>query len=317
MNKVLMILMAVWSASLCLADKAAYWSCDQDNPAAAATAAQPWTLIENISDANGIMQNKTSGPPASTGMKFIASTAGIRGSYGNALTTNNLNDCVKFEGLTALNLGQADFTVSGWFNSTNSARHGSIINHGGWDNGGFSVTILRNIHPQAGKLVFQVYGNIMGSNRDATVSDRVVCDGKWHWFAGVVKDQTIYLYINGKLQESSGSAVYDGGTTATHSAAVPVTYINYDMAATVDDIAVYNTALTASIDGGGNLVGGELLKLWQNFSAQDVGDCAKALEFGYRIAGDFNLDCNFDMIDIAVLADGWLLNNDPDYVSAQ
>ena len=317
MERMLAIVLVITSATLCLADKIAYWSCDQQNPAVAATTLAPWYLVEEVSDANGIMQNKTSGPPATTAMKFVTSGAGIRGDYGNALTTNNLNDCVKFEGLTALNLGQADFTVTGWFNSLNSARHGCVINHGSWDNGGFSILILKNGHSQAGKLLFQIYGNILGSNKDTTVSDRVVCDGKWHWFAGVVKDQTIYLYIDGKLQQSSGQTVYDGGTTATATAAVPVTYINYDMAATVDEISVFDTAVTAQVDGGNNLVGGELLKLWQNVMPQDVTDCAKAVEFGYRIAGDFNLDCSFDMIDMVAIANNWLVNNDPAYVSVQ
>ncbi len=301
MEKMLIIMLFLGTSMLCMAERIAYWDCNQEN-----TEVQ---LLDRVGSAHGVIEDKTYGPPANR-MKFVLS--GVGEGFGNALWTDNLNDRVNLGRVPSFNFGQDDFTIIGWFNSSNSARHGRIIFHGAWNSGGLGVTILKN----DGRLAFEVYaGSADNPEANKTVtSDGVVNNGAWHWFAAVAEEQALYLYLDGKLQATSGMT-YDPNTTAT--AGDVNTYISMDYAASIDDLSVYNTALTSVVDENSQLIGGELFWAFQGIDSSGPITCEEVIAVGYALAGDVNQDCFVGLSDLALIATNWLKCNDPEDVSCE
>jgi hypothetical protein len=221
----------------------AHWSCDQTGSTVDGTL--PSVLEDSTGNYDGSFVY------SSGAIEFISSGAGAE--YGNAFSTNNLNNKVDIGYQSGLNFGTGDFTITGWFCRTNQARHGRIFQNGWFGEGGYHVTANK-----AGNLIFGVNGN--GGDVDVR-TDFSVVDSAWHWFAGVVKNQTLYLYFDGVLVDS-GTA-YEA-TTIASSLTTRTATIAKDMADDVDDIAIFDTALTATVDISGTLTGGELYDAWQN-----------------------------------------------------
>jgi hypothetical protein len=288
----LTVLMLLSSAAAVNAARIAYWNCDQNETDA--------YLLDRVGTANGVLEDKTYGPPPNR-MKFVPSGAGLNGGYGYALWTDNLNDRVNLGEVDAFDFGKNSFTVTGWFNSSNYARHGCVIRHGWWDIGGFDVVILKS----NGRVSFEVFGPTANKS---VISDNVLNDGKWHWFAGVVNNEALYLYIDGTLQSASG-VTYDPATTA--SVTGQNTFINMDMAGSVDDIALYNTALSATLDQNNKLIAGGLYFVWHGLSAEGPTTCEQVWQAGYGNEADLNHDCTVDFKDFAEFAIQWLTCNDP------
>jgi hypothetical protein len=67
------------------------------------------------------------------------------------------------------------------------------------------------------------------------------------------------LYVDGLLQSASGVA-YGAATTASTNG---VGYIARNMVCYVDDIALFNNALSSTVSGN-TLVSGGLYNVWQN-----------------------------------------------------
>ncbi|HBG26296.1 MAG: hypothetical protein A2Y10_01960 [Planctomycetes bacterium GWF2_41_51] len=286
------VLVLILLAGIVNAAQVAYWSCDQNET--------DQLVLDRIGTANGVLEDKTYGPPPNR-MKFVPSGAGLDGDYGYALWTDNLNDRANLSEVDAFDFGKSNFTITGWFNSSNYARHGCILRHGWWDIGGFDVVILKN----NGSISFEVFGPTANKS---VISDNVLNDGKWHWFAGVVNSETLYLYIDGVLQTASG-VTYDPGTTATVSG--QSTFINMDMAGSVDDIGLYNTSLSATLNQDNALVAGELYFVWHGLSAQGPTICDEVWQAGYGNEADLNQDCTVDFKDFAEFSLQWLTCNDP------
>ena len=251
-------------------------------------------LIDRAGSMHGSFEDKYSGPPASAEMTFVTSQAGLSGNYGNALTTSALNDRVNLGEVDALDFGRNDFTVSGWFQTSNSARHGRLIMHGYPGQGGFSICVFKN----DGRLSFQVFGT---STNKELMSDEVLTDGSWHWFAGVVRNEMMYLYIDGALQSHSGLA-YDWSSTATVNGVISV--VNQDAAAAVDHLIIYDKSLTSEVDADSELIAGELYLDWQGQFVPTT--CQQAIEAGYRSFADLNGDCRVNLEDLWMIAGEWL-----------
>ena len=138
--------------------------------------------------------------------------------------------------------GPQTFTVEAWFKST-SSNGGKIIGFGDKNDRTSSnydrhVNLLRN-----GKVTFGVYP---GAERVVT-SDKAYNDGAWHHVAASLGKDGMALYVDGKLV---------GSRTDTTSAQVYSGYwrIGGDsgwsnggtfLAGTIDEVAVYPTALSA------------------------------------------------------------------------
>ena len=242
----LVMFMVSGSAVVVGATPIAYWSCD--DPIGS------MTLTESIGGVDGSLNGSIS---------FIPSPVG----YGNAVSSAHRNNYISFAG-DSWSLGTSDITIVGWFNAAGlQPRHGNVITLGGWNSGGFEITVLKDADVDGiqegneGMLQFTVFsgGGISGDNK-YVASDNSMADSQWHWFAGVVSSQTISLYIDGVLQLGSNTAY---GTTTTASTTGTTGYIVRNQVMGADELAVFGTALSAELNGTA-LVGGELYEAWQN-----------------------------------------------------
>jgi hypothetical protein len=256
------------------------WKCDE-NPGSS-------VLTDSASDVNGTLSGAR--------FNFVPSGAGTAGkNFGNSLWTDNLNDYVDLGDKSSLDFGRNDFTITGWFKTNNAARHGLIIRNGAYDQGGYAVFIFKN----DGRLAFQVYGPIANK---IILSNAVLNDNIWHWFGVTVSGLKMNLYVDGKKQSQSGIS-YDSQTTATAYAGVAAC-INRDMAGTVDEICVYNTAISAITDLNMNLTAGELYNDWTK--TPSITNCNDVKAAGQNIPADINKDCKVDSKDLALFGEKWL-----------
>ena len=223
------------------------WDCDD--------AVGTTTLTDSVSGINGTLNGS---------MTF--ETSGVGAAYGNALWSPHRNNFVALaDDGGAWDFGTGDFTISGWLRMDwLGSRHGNVFVNGGWNTGGFEMTLLKDAVLDGGppvgnegKLQFTVFG--IGANQTYVVSDSVLADAQWHWFAGVVSGQSMDLFVDGVLQSGSGASYGAATTTTTIDAA----YIDKNFAARVDDIAIFNTALAGTLSGN-DLISGELYDVWQN-----------------------------------------------------
>lgn len=283
----------------CTAAVVSHWKCDETGSTSDNTL--PAALVDSVGGHNGSFYFEAGL------LEFASSGAGLGGiDYGNALRSNNLGNKVELGYVSEFNFDRDDFTITGWFNSSNHARHGRILQHGWYGDGGYSA----HINKYNGRFVWTVQSsNTEDANSNIVLySDEAVDDGQWHWFAGMVDDETLYMYVDGVLQDDSG-AVYDANTTATTPSSREA-WINKDTAATVDDIAIYDTALSSTLDGD-SLVAGELYNVWHGLPASGPTDCNQVWIGGYGLESDLNKDCKVDFVDISEFALEWLVCNDP------
>ncbi|HBG26301.1 MAG: hypothetical protein A2Y10_01935 [Planctomycetes bacterium GWF2_41_51] len=256
------------------------WNCDETVGST--------VLADSVGGVNGTLTGAR--------FNFVPSGAGIADrNFGNALWTDNLNDYVNLGDAGSLDFGRNDFTITGWFKTNNAARHGLIIRNGASDQGGYAVFIFKN----DGRLGFQVYGP---SANKLILSDNTFNDDNWHWFGASVSGLKLYLYVDGKKQSQSG-LVFDSQTTATAAAGLTAS-IDRDMAGSVDEICIYNSALSASVDASMNLTGGELYDDWVKLPSID--DCNDVIAAGHGIPADINKDCKVDFKDLAMFGEKWL-----------
>jgi len=171
--------------------------------------------------------------------------------------------------------GQDDFSITGWFKlPTNTTdTHVPVFTNEVAAQGGMGVMVLRNGHSDGGKFHFTVKGPGSGPTYNKGISsDETVDDDNWHWFAGVVDDKTMYLYLDGVLQDSTA---YGADTTATPPAGKVAGIGSYDVVSgydgvwpgQMDDLAIFDSALTGTLDASDTLIGGELYTLWQQGTA--------------------------------------------------
>jgi hypothetical protein len=245
-KRILMVVMAVLGFAINAdAGLVAYWSCDD--------ATGSTVLTDEADGANGTLTGS---------MSFEAS--GVGSEYGNALLSANRNNYCSAAS-DPWKLGTGDFTVAGWFKVPGlQARHGNVITVGAWSTGGFEMTLLKDSNVDGiaqgneGKLQFSVFGGVSTDNK-YVMSDSLLVDSQWHWFAGVVSNKTMSLYVDGVLQAGSGVA-YAATTTASTNGP---TYLDRNMVAWIDDIGIFNTALAGQLNGA-TLSGGELYNAWTN-----------------------------------------------------
>ncbi len=189
-----------------------------------------------------------------------ATGGGITGTYGNGITysqtgavAGTTNTSVRLSGnsnglvrsTASLNAPSA-YTEEMWF-KTNTNSGGKLIGFGSSATGN-SGTFDRNVYMRNdGRLVFGVG---TGSSKTTLLSAAAYNDNNWHYLAATQGASGMVLYVDGSAVASnavSSNSSYGGywrvgGDNLSGWPNVPSSsYI----AATVDEVAVYNTALSS------------------------------------------------------------------------
>lgn len=159
---------------------------------------------------------------------------------------------------------RADFTLTGWFQLHRNERGVDVplitalgnLNQPGW-----SLQIGRADRTRKGQLFFTVGGRADGK-AVTILSPRRVDDGKWHWFAIVVRSEAVHLYLDGVYH---GSVPYNAASNATivepevRIGARGKVHFN----GRLDRLRIYDYALTELLDGQKKLMDSELYHDWQ------------------------------------------------------
>jgi hypothetical protein len=162
------------------------------------------------------------------------------GKLGNGGNFSSSYYGVEFTNAGSLTLGSSNLTVGLWVNSTQAAASSQfpfLI-----DCSAFDITWSHGDYQQ-----LQLSVTIGGSTYTAVnTAGAAINDGNWHYVVGVRNGANLYTYVDGSLQ-ATGTAVASG-TFATYTGG----YIgaggglDQEFNGKVDDVAVWNTALSAS-----------------------------------------------------------------------
>ena len=171
--------------------------------------------------------------------------------------------------------GRGDFAVSGWFRSENvetaavsdgqRPEHRWIFGTARGNHDGIAVYLVRDgINPK-GKLQFSVNGE----DKVTLWSSSRLDDNQWHWFAGVVENEELSLYIDGRL---NGTAEYKPKTSASATSDLFVGGQSANASANpfsgdLDDLFVQRGSLSGELGKRSTLSGGELYVLWKEGAA--------------------------------------------------
>ncbi len=154
------------------------------------------------------------------------------------------------------NGGNAEFSVEAWINETyfNPTVDGDCIVALGYGNGGEQF-VLDDGASTTGDLRFFVR-NAAGTTSSAASATTVAADGLWHHVVGVCDEAGghVYLYLDGNLLKSGTITAGSGLLAST----MPLTigaresgnnnpfYCDFQFYGYIDDVAIYNKALTAA-----------------------------------------------------------------------
>lgn len=263
-------------------------------------------VIDSVAGANATI---------SQGGLYVTSSAGKNGvGFGNAAFFTGGNFAV-LDNPQVFNFDRDDFTITGWIKVPNvgtcsTQPYAMVIEAGIHLTSGLNLWVGPCSKGNRGKLGIDVKGTATADNV-TLICDARIDDNQWHWFAVMSEDQTLYMFIDGVEQFNSGFVPYGPTTAATVPAGTTVTYnMGKNLIAMVDDLKVYNTALTRTINTSTyTLESGELFDVWN--ALPPVGDCGDVIANGYGYNADINGDCKVNMTDFSFIATDWLLCNDP------
>jgi len=191
-------------------------------------------------------------------------TAGVTfapGVFGNAGSIPE-GDFISLGNPSVLDLGRGDLTYTGWLKADpipdGVAGYNMVIEFGKHNAGGFNIWVGPGNRGWQGKLGFDAKGT---ADNISLFSNGRVDDGQWHWFACVVDNLNVSMYIDDLLQDAQPAY---GPTTTANAPETLDQKIGTSYDGLLDDLALYGSALTRVHDTEGYLTGGELYDVWQN-----------------------------------------------------
>ncbi len=161
------------------------------------------------------------------------------GKFGKALSFDG-GDYMEAEAIAGYdNNGTGSYTATLWFKSNtnptnNYALMGIVSNFGGNQDRFLQVT-------STGVPRFYVYD---GVERYATGTTDVI-DNTWHHLAGVFDGTTIYIYVDGKLEDTAATTGSENHTNPYIRFSHQVTSYYDHTVGILDEAKIYTTALTA------------------------------------------------------------------------
>jgi hypothetical protein len=232
------------------------------------------------------------------------------------------------------------FTVEAWIKATGASNYHMIVDKllGGATSYGFSFYL------SSGSLKLTLYSGANGNGSVAGTTD--LRDDTWHHVVGFWDGSHMKIYIDGGFEAESPWAYPPGSTTNDLGIGQRLSCYGGCLYFTgsIDEVAIYNRVLNITeieqhyrngLAGLGYVDMLEDYHLQHNSPCIDVGDnnsvplgittdfdsrprfvdgdCNDtvivdmgAYEFAWTYIGDFDSDCNVDLVDFAILASYWL-----------
>jgi hypothetical protein len=221
---------------------------------------------------NGVLANSGSSSLTLNNNLFLGANTSLRSVGGVAdgfiSSTGSSNPGFRYNQATDF-FSDSIFTVSGWVSATSGTSGGNIFHLAN----GYSF--LRLYLTPEGRITADsgVGGNSVRASVTGAPNANNLTDGRFHHFAWVSNGAIQSLYIDGELvgqaatngiEFGSGSEVnfarnlaYPGAKIAGSDIASPVTY--YGTYASLDEIAIFNSAIDSSVVSRHYAAGRELL----------------------------------------------------------
>jgi len=170
---------------------------------------------------------------------IIGAPEWVDGKFGKSLAFDGTGDTVEIPHDDSLNTTTA-LTMELWVKAPGGGEVKQAgIEKGIWAAGGYSLYPVYE-----GGTVVQFF-DLPPACGDAAIKGPGIQDNEWHYIAGVWDGDTISLYIDGELESSGGC----GGTLKTNNQGLYIgSRVGNErfLTATVDEVRVYNRALTQS-----------------------------------------------------------------------
>jgi hypothetical protein len=161
------------------------------------------------------------------------------GKYNSAMSFDGTDDYVDV-GNSITSSSLSGLTINAWINRTAAASGGQDHVVSNWID---SYHFILN----GGKLEFDLF-NASNTQSPALQGTTVVQNGTWYFLTATYDGATMKVYVNGKLENSTGFSgnVRSGGTTTKIGAggAYPGSWSTYLFNGLIDDVKIYNYALT-------------------------------------------------------------------------
>ncbi len=178
---------------------------------------------------------------SNTGTLTNGPTWTTAGKYGNGISFDGVNDYVSFANPPTT--GTGSFSIFAWIKTSVTGTRKNIISYG-TEAGSRAMYLFVNTSNQ---IAFDK-SNVAGPTSAATVTD-----GNWHYVGVVNNASTVQIYVDGVSSGSSASLTPDISGSGQNAIGFTPTYLQY-FTGTIDDVRIYNTALTA----------GQVWNLYQN-----------------------------------------------------
>jgi hypothetical protein len=162
------------------------------------------------------------------------------GKVGSALSFDGMDDYVNCGNV---NFAGGDYSIEGWFKTTGTSDHDILAATDPASNN--SHGILIEIDSANHKLRFLHRSPSGTSGGQELYSLNVVNDGEWHHFVAIKSSSTMYLYLDGVLQQSttpSGTLPALDIVLGRLGKTLNQRYFN----GLIDEVAIYNRALSTS-----------------------------------------------------------------------
>jgi hypothetical protein len=226
---------------------------------------------------------------------------------GNVLSLDGDGDWVNCGNPAALNFGTGDWTLSAWVKNTMTGtgddNKGSIIANGGDTGGGHRYCLIVSEQDE-GKINLVIDDDNVKYNKKQITAATPANDDVWHHVLGVRQGDTITIYMDGEPEASTNIGGADYDLSGTSQADVLIGAITdhpegtkyKDYAGLIDDVQIYNCALT---EGNARYLAGvgnkyepgyyHPLLVYYSFDANDATDGSGNAYDGTEVAGDSGL----------------------------
>jgi hypothetical protein len=159
------------------------------------------------------------------------------GRVGTAFSMNGRGGTVEIGNFPPTNLQIQDLTIETWIQRASATATSLNVNGNGYifgfnNTGGYGVYLDPSGHPALGKFGI-----------DNVTSSKTISDTNWHYLAVTKSGSSVVFYVDGVAYPA---AAYNPGFTFSTPADIGGLRTNYSFYGTIDELAVYNRALTAS-----------------------------------------------------------------------
>ncbi|GAB3035780.1 LamG domain-containing protein [Spirosoma pulveris] len=178
-------------------------------------------------------QGSPSKPATSTGVTLTTNRTGIRNG---AYQFNGTNSAIY---LDSLNCG-SDVTISCWIKADNFYQNAVLVYYGNPGNDGFGLVMSNSACTKSNKITLLI-GSIMC---DLGNSNEQIADKNWYHLTLLKQDKTFTLFVNG-IEKLKANSLFNAPTDRLNIGATLFAVSNNGyFAGSIDDVRVYNRALT-------------------------------------------------------------------------